>query len=511
MIKKLLNPALPKILVDLWVIFELAITITQFVLAVASISLDHQQAFNILYLVLATLGLAFALLDSFIHFIQLGSCVAIIKYIRKSKKRNKESEDRTDSSRSNKNCCKMSNPKRWQQVGEVIDLVRNIITEIILYPLIILDLFDIITSRSIFGATAGDRVNLSLFVIGAIFLVLSVYVVRVIMIATAGVSLRRVPLDASHSQKKSIKMFSWFLVHILAQILVNGSIIISIGMNIYLEDTPGLFNLTTNPVPIPAGNTDTLNASPFLIYSIVAGLFITPFGVASFFIVNYYQIRELSVSFWVDMMSLLQSESFAGLIFKGEGVKVAKKKAKGFAEKIKLKNVKDDLKKIKSAPLLIKLLYPFRIPVFVVLGVMYFALLLSFLATLSIVCSPTVSAIPTCQTYSFFTNPTLFSIPYFFTFSLIVLANAHVILLVSFWLLIVLSVTLFIVLLPVVLVLYILLYIPLGSIACCLTLVGDVGSEMNVLPRTAGERAERYRTHKASVRKVFLGENLESK
>lgn len=507
MVKKLLYPGMPKILVDIWVLLELAITITQFVLAVASISLDHQEAFNIVYLVVATIGLALALLDSFIHFIQLGSCAAIVKYVRrKSKSRNKNSDEDTDSSRSNRSCCKMSNPKRRQQVGEVIDLIRNIVTELVLYPLIILDLFDIITSRSIFGTTAGDRVNLSLFVIGVIFLVLSVYVVRIIMIATAGFSLRRVPLDASHSQKKIIKMFSWFLVHVLAQILVNGSIIVSIGMNVYLEDNPRNTNASTVFI-IPESTCTTsadVNVSLFLIYSIVAGVFITPFGVTSFFFVNFYQIRELSVSFWVDMMSLLQSESFAGLLFKGEGIKVAKKKAKGFVERIKLQNVKDDLKKIKSAPLLIKLLYPFRVPIFVVLGILYYLLLLSFLATLSVTCRRTVDNICTCET--FFVNPSAYSTPYFFTFLLTVLANAHVIFLVSFWLLIVLSITLFILLLPVALMLYFLLYIPLGSIMCCITLFGDLGSEMNVIPKS-GERVERYRMHKASVRKAFFGEN----
>ena len=113
----------------------------------------------------------------------------------------------------------------------------------------------------------------------------------------------------------------------------------------------------------------------------------TQLGLLSFFIANYYQVQELSISFWVDMISLLKSESFTGLVFDG-GIKNARKQTKKLVTNLKFKKVKDDLKTIKSAPVLIKLFYPFRVPFFVALGIFYFLLLVAFLFFLSVFCIP---------------------------------------------------------------------------------------------------------------------------
>lgn len=505
MVKKLLYPGLPKIFVDLWVLVELAVTITQFVLIIIAFTLTVNQVFNIIYIVFACLGLTLALMDSFIHFVQLGSCASLVKYWRK---KIKKANDGRESLKSKTHFWNITNPKKKQQLAEMIELIRSFTSEIIIYPLLIFDLFDILSSGSIFGLTADSRVDLSLFVIGVIFLILSVYVVRVIMIVTGGLNLLRVPLNVSQSHKKFIKLLFWFLVHVLVQILIHASLFVSIGMNIFLEHTEVPINSTTvaiNSTTVLVSSTDLvfssgdIRASFFIIYSIVAGVFITPLGVAVFFLVNYYHIRELSVSFWVDMVSLLQSETFANLIFKGEGIKQVRKKSKDFMEKVKLKNVRKDIEKLKSAPMVVKVLYPFRVPVYMFLGLLYFTLLLTFLVFLSFVCRPGAES---CES-SFF-NPSIYSIPYFITFALIILGNAHVILLVSLWIVMALSIILFMVALPVALVIYLVLYIPLGSICFCVTLFADLGKEMDVFPK-AGDRKERYRTYRGTVRKDLFG------
>ncbi len=483
MMKKLIYPGMPKVFQDLWVLTELAITITQLVLAVISLALN-QNVFNIVYVSITAFGLLLALMDSFLHFITLGSCASIIKHFRNKRRNKLNAIKKVPDNEQNGGGCSLFSTETRQQILEVLDFIRNWITDIVLYPLVILDLYDLITSQLYLLETSDHRVNFSLFIISAAFLLLSVYLTRIVMIVTAALNLRRVPSDSSGSHKKIVSMSLWFLLHAFAQIVIHALIFVSIGMNIYLENTE--FQLvetnSTNSTPmidffsIPT-HSSSLNSSFFLIYSTVTGLLVTQLGLASFFIVNYYQIRELSIAFWVDMISMLQSENFAGLVFDG-GIKSAKKKTQEIAQNKKYKKVKENLVTIETVPLYVKLLYPFRVPVFVVLGILYGILLGTFLTFLSVTCSP----MPDSSEFvcvSFFTNPSVYSIPYFFTFAIIILANIQVIFMVFVWALVVSVVIFSIVISPVLLVIFIILYI----IAVCLLLLEDLCREKNILSK----------------------------
>ena len=205
------------------------------------------------------------------------------------------------------------------------------------------------------------------------------------------------------------------------------------------------------------------------------------------------------------MISMLQSENFAGLVFDG-GIKSAKKKTQEIAQNKKYKKVKENLVTIETVPLYIKLLYPFRVPVFVVLGILYGILLGTFLTFLSVTCSP----MPDSSEFvcvSFFTNPSVYSIPYFFTFAIIILANIQVIFMVFVWALVVSVVIFSIVISPVLLVIFIILYIPLGSIAVCLLLLEDLCREMNILskpgPGVNGNHSRKENMRRAVNKTLF--------
>ena len=105
-------------------------------------------------------------------------------------------------------------------------------------------------------------------------------------------------------------------------------------------------------------------------------------GVFVFFIVNYYWTKEFSISFWVDMISLLQGQGFAEAVFGGEGVSAtqeaaeqlvekaerkklspeAKQRTLDFVEKSGLNEVKKQLKIFKSPSFLVKFVHPIRLP-----------------------------------------------------------------------------------------------------------------------------------------------------
>ena len=318
MLRKLLFPAMPKVLRDLWVCAELGVTIFQFVFSVISLSLENDRAFNIVYLILSIINLILALIDGFIHFVQLGSCAECVRWCRSKRRGDSESDQESetvsdDKSDIQRKCWQLS-PKWKNSFSEWFEVVRNVLTELLIYPLLVCDLFDLIVGGSYLRSTTADRINFALFIVGGFYLFLSVYFMRIFMVISSLITLRRIPYDISGGQQRYINLITRFCIHILAQLVTHATIIITIGLKIHQE----------NPQPCPDGATQCVNASPFLIYAAIAGGVIPFFGVVTFFFVNYYQMRELSVSFWVDMLSLLQAEGFANLVFQGEGVKVAK-------------------------------------------------------------------------------------------------------------------------------------------------------------------------------------------
>ena len=381
MLRKLLFPAMPKVLRDLWVCAELGVTIFQFVLSVVSLSLENDRAFNFLYLILSIISLILALIDGFIYFIQLGSCAECVRWCRSKRRGDSESDQESETVSGDKSIrkCWQFSPKWKNSISEWFEVVRNVLTELLIYPLLVCDLFDLIVGGSYLRSTTADRMNFAVFIVGGFYLFLSVYFMRIFMIISSLITLRRIPYDISGGQQRYINLITRFCIHILAQLVTHATIIITIGLKIHQE----------NPQPCPDGATQCVNASPFLIYAAIAGGVIPFFGVVTFFFVNYYQMRELSVAFWVDMLSLLQAEGFADLVFQGEGVKVAKQKATRLADNLKLQAVKEKLKDVQSVPKWVKVFYPVKNPILIILGGLYEVLIISFIACLLYTRNPT--------------------------------------------------------------------------------------------------------------------------
>jgi hypothetical protein len=127
---------------------------------------------------------------------------------------------------------------------------------------------------------------------------------------------------------------------------------------------------------------DDIEASPFLITAIILGGMLPLAGVLAFFAVNYYWMKEFSIGFWLNMISLLKGESFAEAVFGGEGVSASKEKALKFVEKSQYKKVKKQLKQFKAPPIWKKFLFPASVPHAAIGGLLYYTVLVAFVACL---------------------------------------------------------------------------------------------------------------------------------
>ena len=382
MMKKLFFPALPHLLQDMWVYLEFGITMFAFVFGLLTLDLsDGSKAFNIVYFTLTIISIALAIIDCFLYFVQMGSCAECLKicYV-KLKKRGEEAElellEVEDGGSERKGCCRMSKEKK-EKFNAYFELVRNIISEAILYPLLICDLFDFIVGGVFRNVNNDDHLNFTLFVVGSLYLILAVYIMRIITIAGILLSFRRIPKmpNSSGSQTKNVTLLKWFSAHVLFQIITHALLIISVALKIRQE----------NP---NFGEQDTIFASSFLWINVVLGGLLPMVGILSFFVTNYYYMREFSIGFWIEMMAMLQAPSFTDAVFPSEDSESPADLAEQFVKNSELKKVQKQFQRYKSPSWLTKFLFPLRLPLLVTVGMLFVLGLFAFLASLILTQDP---------------------------------------------------------------------------------------------------------------------------
>ena len=462
MLKTLLFPAVPRLLRDVWIAIELVVTIYQLVLSSISLSLNHVETFNITYVVLASIALILAVLDALIH---LGSCAATVFYCRSNSNNPTQHKDEQCSIDPGniQDCCLLSKIHR-QQASEYSDIVRNIVTELIFYPLLICNMFDFIVSGSYRRQDSAEKINFSLFVVGGFYLVLSVYIARFFMITFSLMSLRKVPESIAYTQRFYWNLTIKFGLHVLLQLIVSVFIIAAIGVGIHNE----------NESPCDEGTC--IKASPYLISAAVVGGIIPILGTCMFLLTNGHNFRAMTVSLWVDMISMLQYESFATAVFGNEGVKKAKEKVEAFTKHVKFAETKKQLKLfVTSTPFMVKRLYPLRSPFFWFVSILYIVLLGSFFATLLV--SFECSVLNRDKLH--------LGIVFFITAFAALLANIHVITLTIVFTAIVFISLLLVALTPVFVLLGLVLYVPLGCCFSCLVYLHDMAKETSVFSKPA--------------------------
>ena len=366
-------PAMPKFLEDLWVSIEFFVTIFEFIFVCVTF---EEGPLNNFVLVLTIIALLLALFDSFLYFSQTGSCAAGIRSVRKRLSGQKtqdedEEEEDEEENENNRKFYEILSPKQKKFLKNWFEASRTIISEFLLYPLAVGDFIELIESRTYQGGDRTTRTNFGLFNIGLFYLVLSVYFMRSFMALSSVLNVKRLP---KNTQNNYTTIVAKFCIHLLGQVCVHAIILIMVGSKINSEV------VACNGTEIDPTGEAGFQISGFLWYTIVSGEFLPFFGIIMFFLVNYAQLKQFSVGFFIDMMSTVVSEGFADLVFQGEGVKTAKEKAKIVLEKSNLIETKEEFEKYRvSFTLKKRLLYRFTHP-HVVLGTLaYFGFMAAFL------------------------------------------------------------------------------------------------------------------------------------
>ena len=477
MVKSMIFPVLPSILQDVWVYFELIVSIVAFALGgLDTFASNDGIAFRYSYFILATIAMIMGLIDAFVYFIQLGSCARLVRHIhKKSRERNLQDEQQEPIIKTEENvidnskCCRLSD-KSKECLTTWFELCRNVLSELIIYPLLIFDLFQFITEKGYHPKDDIGRTNFGLFVICGFYLILAVYIMRVFMVAGSMVSLLRIPTYGNVTEKtKNTSFIILFCIHILGQIAAHFMIILVIAAKIKNEnpfrgrESTTTFN-TTNQTSGSSGFN--VHASPFLITTIILGEIIPLLGVSSFFVVNYFWMKEFSIGFWLKMISLLQGESFAEAVFGGEGIAMAKSKALDFVEKSQYMKVKKQLKQFQASSFITKFFFPVRVPLTAIIGLVYDIALLVLVICLMLTYEEDTVKLAVFQEDNVITSVFILAV------TVIILANIHVLILLNIVLVMVLvifatSLAIALFLLPVLLLIYCPIVASLGVTMLC--------------------------------------------
>ena len=373
MITKLVFPSVSNVLQDMWVYTELGITFYQFG---SSINPLPTATFKIIALSFAIINVILASIDGFFYITQVGTCAKYFQLKKgESTGENDGKNDVVDQDEEETRRCLFLNKEWLEKLETWFEMIRNVLSEVLLYPLLIFDLFDFITSSPYLLQEDGDATNVILFGVGCFYFTLAVYLIRLFILMGSTAALTQMPIDVCDSRKDTTNFIVSFATTAIGQMLSQLSIIFVIGFKIKDEN--------------PIEGTEDIYASPFLISAIILGGLLPNLGIAAYFLVNYYALQDMAMAVFINMMSLLQSESFSELVFEGDGTEVPKEKAQELVEKISLPKTRHQFdERRKAQGFFDGILSAFKMPLLVVAGIAYYAVIIAFIASLMFASDP---------------------------------------------------------------------------------------------------------------------------
>ena len=329
---KLLFPSIPKLLRDLWVGVELAAATVQFILACLQLNFNDDIKLGVSVFILTVVSFSLGLMDGWTYFYSLGSCHDCHEAIKQRRRGEKgdsvdkggpdladtaeEEMDDLPATKWQKVKLKWKKTKEW--LDQSFELLRTVLSELLLYPLIMFDLLDLLGSE-FDVSTPDNQISFSLFLLGGLFLILTVYIVRFMILSTTIGQLNRMPVTCLKKQDH-VMTITRFLIHVMLQVIVHFLCIVAVGVKIKQENF--------------GNTTDSVIVSPYLLYSMVAGWVLPFLGILSFFVVKYYWFEEFSAGMYLDMLAMLQTQGFAEAVFHKQATQLASESASKFMGKI---------------------------------------------------------------------------------------------------------------------------------------------------------------------------------
>ena len=386
-------PLVPDVLRLLWVIIEFGLALTGLTLSVLTTSLNQNRAFNILHLVLNSLACVLAGIDSFYSLknsTTLKKCCCCCRRLGKRDGKGKLG--------CKQRCC--------SRLTDLMDILRLILSEAILYPLLICDIFDLIIGQGFKGKSTGERLSFALFVVSLVSMFLTVYLARIIVLlgmiknatAVRSPNKKMITTDIDNEGEKiydpdikqsAVRYQTFFCLHVVFQMLVQLLMYISIAAKIR-HDNRHFYE--------DENSDEGIRVTNYLWYMMAAGYVLPIMGLLTFFIVTYYWSQQYPVGYRLDMISIFKMTEYGMVDLSNMRKEIAEKKEKMIdamfsggdpagkqakilanMDRLLFKPLKEDFEVIFRKSLLVKFSYPFKTPSSIVICIVYIALQFAFM------------------------------------------------------------------------------------------------------------------------------------
>ena len=401
-----LLPVMPRIVGDIWFLVELLIALILFILSLINIQYISNRVFIGLTITTTAIISILTCVDAVLYFYELRSCKLCYQFY-KGQNMSHDIEKKVLCF-----CCPCIPTKLVKLFNRWYEIIRTILTECLMYPLLVVCLFELLNNGS-FYYKGHNTITFSIFVIACFYIVMSVYIVRPMMATITVVRLQRLTSTTTNDSSYT-RVFLVFLLHVLAQIFVHLLCVIVVGLKIWQEQST---------------NGETYNATPFLWVVMIGGWIIPFMGVVSFFVMNYYWLQQFSLGFFVDMIGLLEEPNFAEAVLQGKGVSYSgQEKSKNLLEDVCYHDVKKEAKiRNERTNFVAKIIYPLKVPLMIMFAVFYNFVMGGFITSLLLDYDDNGNV-------TLITLNTEAGITTLVTIAFLIISNIHVILIINLWL-----------------------------------------------------------------------------
>ena len=300
-------------------------------------------------------------------------------------------------------------PNRYSKPRKIFlkffDPVRSVLSELLIYPLLITTLFQFVTGQGYKPSNPVDSISLALFILNSLFLIAGVYLVRIIMLIAfirTIWKLKNSNIDYENPLRRSTLLMAFWTMHIIAQMTTQVFLIIYIGVRIHVENsTPG----------------ESLNVSWQLWLLIIGGFFLPVLGTVVFFCSVYYIVQDFSLGLYLSLLGLLERRTFPDVVFESEGLDARKQEelARRLIEEIHYQEVQEEYNKIQQSSAFIcrEVGSSYRNPFTVAISLAYSLILCGYLTCMFFAPPQTTAASTFALISIVISNLTTFSIAIF--------------------------------------------------------------------------------------------------
>ncbi len=374
MLTKIIFPLVPDTARDVWVTGEIATAVLGLLLSIVTVALRPNEPFGIVHLALATFFSTLVLIDGIFTLKDCTTCKKCYNIYKGDYHGPREHDPYFK-------CCTRT-CLSWSKNGS--DVIRVLASEMLLYPLVVCDIFKVITGRRFEeGGPHADRLGVVLLVLTTISLILYVYVARLLILVRTmkKVLAIRSPnyklianyyqLHQNHydfSVRKSAFWYQFYLlIHIFLQMITQLLLLIAIGAKIF-SDNQNLFD---------DSSTDrSVHFSAFLWYMIVVG-FITPlFGLLISIFVTYHWTQEFSIGLCLDIVSIWKMGGPDDFLHVKDnlGDRQGLKVSRIIDRFLKIDELRVEFQELRQTHWCKKLVYPYTVPAVVITCFIYLAM-----------------------------------------------------------------------------------------------------------------------------------------